>query len=53
MQNLVSETKSEYHARSCSSRNHFVSMLFGQLAGHYSLRGIEAGSLRKPNIYII
>jgi len=42
-QNLVSQTKSEYHARGFSSWNHFVSMPFGQLAGHDSLRGIEAG----------
>jgi hypothetical protein len=42
-QNAVSETKSEYHARGFSSWNHFVSMLFAQLAGHDSLRGVEAG----------
>jgi hypothetical protein len=42
-QNLVSATKSEYHSRGFSSWNHFVSMLFGQLAGHDSLRCIEAG----------
>ena len=42
-QNLVIKTKSEYHARGFSSWNHFVAMLFGQLAGHDSLRGIEAG----------
>lgn len=39
----VSETKTEYHARGFSSWNHFVSMLFGQLSGQDSLRGIEAG----------
>ncbi|MCK4993728.1 MAG: IS4 family transposase [Candidatus Omnitrophica bacterium] len=48
-QNLVSQTKSEYHARSFSSWNHFVSMLFGQLAGHDSLRGIEAGLATQAN----
>lgn len=42
-QNIVSETKSEYHARGFSSWNHFVAMLFGQFAGHDSLRGVEAG----------
>jgi len=39
----VSETGTEYHARGFSSWNHFVAMLFGQLAGQDSLRGIEAG----------
>ena len=42
-QKAVSETKAEYHARGFSSWNHFVSMLFGQLSGQDSLRGIEAG----------
>lgn len=42
-QQAVLETKSEYHARGLSSWNHFVSMLFAQLAGHDSLRGVEAG----------
>ncbi len=42
-QKAVSETKAEYHARGFSSWNHFVAMLFGQLAGQDSLRGIEAG----------
>ena len=42
-QKVVSDTKSEYHARGFSSWNHFVSMLFAQLAGHDSLRGVEAG----------
>ena len=42
-QKFVSETGTEYHARGFSSWNHFVSMLFGQLAGVDSLRGIEAG----------
>lgn len=42
-QQAVSETGTEYHARGFSSWNHFVSMLFGQLAGQDSLRGIEAG----------
>jgi len=39
----VKETGTEYHARGFSSWNHFASMLFGQLAGQDSLRGIEAG----------
>jgi Transposase DDE domain/Domain of unknown function (DUF4372) len=42
-QKAVSETKTEYHARGFSSWNHFVAMLFGQLSGQDSLRGIEAG----------
>jgi hypothetical protein len=42
-QKAVSETGAEYHARGFSSWNHFVSMLFGQLSGQDSLRGIEAG----------
>ena len=42
-QKVVSETKTEHHARGFTSWNHFVSMLFGQLAGQDSLRGIEAG----------
>src|SRR3989338_5056229 len=42
-QKCVSQTGTEYHARGFSSWNHFVSMLFGQLAGVDSLRGIEAG----------
>jgi len=39
----VQETKTEYHSRGFRSWNHFVSMLFGQLSGQDSLRGIEAG----------
>src|SRR3990167_5107478 len=39
----VKETKTEYHARGFKSWNHFAAMLFGQLAGQDSLRGIEAG----------
>ena len=39
----VKEVKTEYHSRGFSSWNHFVGMLFGQLAGQDSLRGIEAG----------
>jgi len=39
----VKETQTERHARGFSSWNHFVSMLFGQLEGQDSLRGIEAG----------
>lgn len=42
-QSIVSQTNSEYHSRGFSSWNHFVSMLFAQLAGHDSLRGVEAG----------
>jgi len=42
-QKAVCETKTEYHARGFSSWNHFVAMLFGQLAGQDSLRTIEAG----------
>ncbi|MFH1318261.1 MAG: IS4 family transposase [Candidatus Omnitrophota bacterium] len=42
-QHAVKETKTEYHARGFSSWNHFTAMLFGQLAGQDSLRGIEAG----------
>lgn len=39
----VQETGTEYHSRGFRSWTHFVSMLFGQLAGQDSLRGIEAG----------
>ena len=42
-QKAVSETHTEYHSRGFSSWNHFVAMLFGQLSGQDSLRGIEAG----------
>jgi len=42
-QKAVSETGTEYHSRGLTSWNHFVAMLFGQLAGQDSLRGIEAG----------
>jgi hypothetical protein len=42
-QKAVKETKTEYHARGFRSWNHFVAMLFGQLSGQDSLRGIEAG----------
>ena len=42
-QKAVSETRTEYHSRGFSSWNHFVAMLFGQLSGQDSLRGIEAG----------
>lgn len=42
-QKAVSDTKAEYHSRGFSSWNHFVAMLFGQLSGQDSLRGIEAG----------
>lgn len=42
-QKAVSVTGTEYHARGFSSWNHFVAMLFGQLAGIDNLRGIQAG----------
>ena len=42
-QKAVKETNTEYHARGFRSWNHFVAMLFGQLSGQDSLRGIEAG----------
>jgi hypothetical protein len=42
-QKAVLETNSEYHSRGFKSWNHFVALLFGQLAGQDSLRGIEAG----------
>lgn len=42
-QKAVSDTGTEYHSRGFSSWNHFVAMLFGQLSGQDSLRGIEAG----------
>jgi putative transposase len=42
-QKAVKETHTEYHARGFRSWNHFVGMLFGQLSGQDSLRGIEAG----------
>lgn len=42
-QKTVEATRAERHSRGFSSWNHFVSMLFGQLAGQDSLRGITAG----------
>jgi len=42
-QKAVKQAKTEYHAHGFSSWTHFVSMLFGQLSGQDSLRGIEAG----------
>ncbi|OGX32618.1 MAG: hypothetical protein A2787_07780 [Omnitrophica WOR_2 bacterium RIFCSPHIGHO2_01_FULL_48_9] len=42
-QKAVEAVGTEYHARGFSSWNHFVAMLFGQLAGQDSLRGITAG----------
>jgi len=51
-QKAVSEIGTEYHARGFSSWNHFVAMLFGQLAGQDSLRGIEAGlATQSKNLY--
>ena len=48
----VKETKTEYHSRGFSSWNHFTSMLFGQLSGQDSLRGIEAGlATQAKNLY--
>jgi len=45
----VKEAKTEWHSRGFSSWSHFVSMLFGQLAGQDSLRGIEAGLASQPH----
>ena len=42
-QKAVKGTKAEYHSRGFGLRNYFVAMLFGQLSGQDSLRGIEAG----------
>ena len=42
-QKAAKQTKTEYRAHGFSSWTHFVSMLFGQLSGQDSLRGIEAG----------
>jgi hypothetical protein len=42
-QSAVLKTGTEYHSRGFSSWNHFVAMLFGQLAGIDNLRGIQAG----------
>ncbi len=39
-QRFVKGTGTEHHARGFTSWNHFVSMLFGQLAGQDSLRSI-------------
>lgn len=51
-QKLVSEAGTEYHARGFSSWNHFSAMLFGQLSGQDSLRGIEAGlATQSQNLY--
>ncbi|MBL7131827.1 MAG: IS4 family transposase [Candidatus Omnitrophica bacterium] len=51
-QKAVFETKAEYHTRGFSSWNHFVAMLFGQLSGQDSLRGIEAGfATQGANLY--
>lgn len=47
-QKAVLDTKAEYHARGFSSWNHFVAMLFGQLSGQDSQRGIEAGLASQP-----
>ncbi|MEK7731553.1 MAG: IS4 family transposase [Planctomycetota bacterium] len=51
-QKAVLETRAEYHARGFTSWNHFTAMLFGQLAGQDSLRGIEAGlATQSQNLY--
>jgi putative transposase len=51
-QKAVKEVGTEYHARGFSSWNHFVAMLFGQLCGQDSLRGIEAGlATQGRNLY--
>lgn len=51
-QKAVKEAGTEYHARGFSSWNHFVAMLFGQLCGQDSLRGIEAGlATQGRNLY--
>jgi hypothetical protein len=50
-QESVLATGAEYHARGFFSWNHFVAMLFGQLAGQDSLRGIEAGLATQSNIW--
>ena len=42
-QKAVKKHKTEKHSKGFSSWSHFVSMLFGQLAGIDALRGIEAG----------
>ena len=41
----------EYHARGVRSWSHFVAMLYGQLAGQDSLRGIEAGLATRETVY--
>ena len=45
-QSTVSETGTEYHSRGFSSWNHFVAMLFGQIAGIDNLRGIQRPALQ-------
>ena len=51
-QKAVETTGAERHARGFSSWNQFVSMLFGQLAGQDSLRGITAGlATQAPKLY--
>ena len=51
-QKAVKEAGTEYHARGFSSWSHFVAMLFGQLCGQDSLRGIEAGlATQGRNLY--
>jgi hypothetical protein len=51
-QKAVKATKTEYHARGFTSWNHFIAMLFGQLAGQDSLRSIEAGlATQAPALY--
>jgi putative transposase len=51
-QKAVAATGAERHARGFSSWSHFVAMLFGQLAGQDSLRGIAAGlATQVPKLY--
>lgn len=44
----VSAHNAERHCRGFSSWSHFVAMMFGQLCGQDSLRGIEAGLASQP-----
>jgi putative transposase len=46
---LVKEHGAEYHARGVRSWSHFAAMIYGQLAGQDSLRGIEAGLATQGN----
>jgi hypothetical protein len=48
-QGAVRQTKAERHARGFRSWDHFIALLFGQLAGQDSLRGVEAGMATQGN----